>query len=91
MRRRAAKRLRYGRSPSSSPTTSVCCAPGFRVILDAEPDITVVGEAADGYAAVDVVARRRPDVVLMDIRMPELDGLAAAERILADPRTPRRS
>jgi DNA-binding NarL/FixJ family response regulator/class 3 adenylate cyclase len=58
---------------------------GFRVILDAEPDVTVVGEAADGYAAVDVVARRRPDVVLMDIRMPELDGLAAAERILADP------
>ncbi len=58
---------------------------GFRVILDAEPDITVVGEAADGLSAVDVVARRRPDVVLMDIRMPELDGLAAAERILADP------
>jgi DNA-binding NarL/FixJ family response regulator/class 3 adenylate cyclase len=58
---------------------------GFRVILDAEPDVTVVGEAADGYAAVDVVARRHPDVVLMDIRMPELDGLAAAERILADP------
>ncbi|WP_028063194.1 response regulator [Solirubrobacter soli] len=58
---------------------------GFRVILDAEPDITVVGEAADGRAAVDVVMRRRPDVVLMDIRMPELDGLRAAERILADP------
>jgi DNA-binding NarL/FixJ family response regulator/class 3 adenylate cyclase len=58
---------------------------GFRVILDAEPDVTVVGEASDGYAAVDVVARRRPDVVLMDIRMPELDGLAAAERILSDP------
>jgi DNA-binding NarL/FixJ family response regulator/class 3 adenylate cyclase len=58
---------------------------GFRVILDAEPDVTVVGEAGDGHAAVDVVARRRPDVVLMDIRMPELDGLAAAERILADP------
>ena len=58
---------------------------GFRVILDAEPDITVVGEAADGRAAVDVVKRRRPDVVLMDIRMPELDGIAAAERILADP------
>jgi DNA-binding NarL/FixJ family response regulator/class 3 adenylate cyclase len=58
---------------------------GFRVILDAEPDVTVVGEAADGHAAVDVVARRRPDVVLMDIRMPELDGLQAAERILADP------
>jgi DNA-binding NarL/FixJ family response regulator/class 3 adenylate cyclase len=58
---------------------------GFRVILDTEPDVTVVGEAADGHAAVDVVARRRPDVVLMDIRMPELDGLAAAERILSDP------
>ena len=58
---------------------------GFRVILDAEPDITVVGEAADGRTALDVVRRRRPDVVLMDIRMPELDGLQAAERILADP------
>ena len=58
---------------------------GFRVILDAEPDITVVGEAADGQAAVDVVNRRRPDVILMDIRMPELDGLAAAERILGAP------
>ena len=57
------------------------------MILDAEPDITVVGEAADGRAAVDVVMRRRPDVVLMDIRMPELDGLQAAERILADTET----
>ena len=46
----------------------------------------MVGEAADGPRAVDVVARRRPDVVLMDIRMPELDGLQAAERILADAR-----
>jgi DNA-binding NarL/FixJ family response regulator/class 3 adenylate cyclase len=58
---------------------------GFRVILDAEPDIRVIGEAADGRAAVDVVLRRRPDVVLMDIRMPELDGLKAAERILSEP------
>ena len=58
---------------------------GFRVILDAEPDMTVVGEAADGRSAIDVVRRRRPDVVLMDIRMPELDGLQAAETLLADP------
>jgi DNA-binding NarL/FixJ family response regulator len=58
---------------------------GFRVILEDEPDIKVVGEAADGRSAVDVVLRRRPDVVLMDIRMPELDGLKAAERILSDP------
>ncbi|MGK2936981.1 MAG: response regulator [Solirubrobacteraceae bacterium] len=58
---------------------------GFRVILDAEPDITVVGEAGDGQTAVDVVARRRPDVVLMDIRMPEMDGLTAAEQILSAP------
>jgi DNA-binding NarL/FixJ family response regulator len=58
---------------------------GFRVILDAEPDITVIGEADDGRAALDVVRRRRPDVALMDIRMPELNGLQAAERILADP------
>jgi DNA-binding NarL/FixJ family response regulator/class 3 adenylate cyclase len=54
---------------------------GFRVILDAEADIRVVGEAPDGRAAIDVVRRRRPDVVLMD----ELDGLRAAEQIVADP------
>ncbi len=58
---------------------------GFRVIIDAEPDLRVVGEAADGFAAIDVVHRRRPDVVLMDIRMPGLDGLRAAEQILGDP------
>lgn len=58
---------------------------GFRVILDTEPDMQVVGEAPDGRSAIDVVSRRRPDVCLMDIRMPDLDGLAAAERILSDP------
>jgi DNA-binding NarL/FixJ family response regulator/class 3 adenylate cyclase len=57
---------------------------GFRVILEAEPDLQVVGEAADGRGAIDITQRTRPDVVVMDIRMPELDGLAAAERILAD-------
>jgi DNA-binding NarL/FixJ family response regulator/class 3 adenylate cyclase len=58
---------------------------GFRVILDAEPDISVIGEADTGRSALDVVRRRRPDVALMDIRMPELSGLQAAERILSDP------
>ncbi|MFN8123747.1 MAG: response regulator transcription factor [Thermoleophilia bacterium] len=58
---------------------------GFRVILDSEPDMRVVGEASDGEAAVDAVRRLRPDVVLMDIRMPGLDGLGAAARILGDP------
>ena len=58
---------------------------GFRALLDAEPGLRVVGEAADGEAALEVVRRTHPDVVLMDIRMPGLDGLAATGLIAADP------
>lgn len=56
---------------------------GFRMILDAEPGFTVVGEAADGLAAVNLVTREEPDVVLMDIRMPHLDGIDATRQITA--------
>jgi len=55
---------------------------GFRSLLGGEPDITVVGEAIDGETAVRLVRQHRPDVVLMDIRMPVLDGLAATRRLV---------
>ncbi|NJP92364.1 response regulator transcription factor [Nonomuraea sp. FMUSA5-5] len=56
---------------------------GLRIILDSEPDLEVVGEAADGAAVLPVVRRERPHVVLMDVRMPALDGIRATERLLA--------
>ena len=58
---------------------------GFQALLDSEDDIEVVGQAADGQAGLELVRRLRPEIVLMDVRMPVLDGLAATAQITADP------
>ena len=57
---------------------------GFRMILEAQPDLEVVGEAADGEQAVTLARQEEPDLVLMDIRMPRLDGIAATRQVVTD-------
>ncbi|MCZ2822578.1 response regulator transcription factor [Modestobacter sp. VKM Ac-2977] len=62
---------------------------GFRMVIDSQPDLTVVGEAGDGAAAVELLRRTPADVVLMDVRMPGTDGIAATELVTALPEPPR--
>ncbi|MEV2214922.1 response regulator transcription factor [Streptomyces sp. NPDC050997] len=61
----------------------------LRLVIDGEPDLTVVAEAADGDAAITVVDEQRPDVVLMDVRMPRRDGLSTTRELLTRPAPPR--
>ncbi|MFD6895600.1 response regulator [Rhodococcus sp. NPDC060086] len=83
------------RTTTSAPTTvfiaddQAMVRQGFGALLAAQHDISVVGDAPDGRIAVAEVARLRPDVVLMDVRMPEMNGLDAARQILADTREPK--
>ncbi|MFI2205515.1 response regulator [Streptomyces sp. NPDC020192] len=62
---------------------------GLRMVIDSQPDLTVVGEAEDGRTALERSAELRPDLVLMDVRMPGVDGLAATRRLCADPAAPK--
>ncbi|HEY8591139.1 MAG TPA: response regulator transcription factor [Naasia sp.] len=64
---------------------------GLRMLIDSQDDLDVVGEAGDGAAAVPLVETAKPDVVLMDIRMPNVDGIAATERIMAEAERARRT
>src|ERR687896_432341 len=61
---------------------------GFRMLIEAQPDMEVVGEADDGRSALEALAVTRADVVLMDVRMPQLDGVEATRRLLAEHRDP---
>lgn len=62
---------------------------GIRMVIDSQPDLEVVGEASDGREGIEVVRSTRPDLVLMDVRMPVMDGLAATAEILREPDAPR--
>ncbi|MDQ1138009.1 DNA-binding NarL/FixJ family response regulator [Microbacterium sp. SORGH_AS 1204] len=62
---------------------------GIKMVLNSQPDLEVVGEASDGREGIDVVRATRPDLVLMDVRMPVMDGLAATAEILREPDAPR--
>ncbi|MDT7843347.1 response regulator transcription factor [Streptomyces justiciae] len=62
---------------------------GLRMVIDSQPDLAVVGEAADGHAALELSTELRPDLVLMDVRMPGVDGLTATRKLCAGPDAPK--